>query len=46
VSGDPDTVHEAGISVRGRAVNERKAGPFDHHIVDWPGRMPRAKRQP
>lgn len=36
VSGDPDTVHEAGISVRGRAVSERKAGPLDHHIVDWP----------
>jgi uncharacterized cysteine cluster protein YcgN (CxxCxxCC family) len=45
VSGDPNTVHEAGISVRGRAVDERKAGPFDHHMVDWPGRMPRAKRQ-
>ena len=44
VSGDPDTVHQAGISVRGRAVNERRAGPFEHHIVDWPGRMPRARR--
>ena len=44
VSGDPDTVHEAGISVRGRAISERKAGPFEHHIADWPGRMPRAKR--
>ena len=46
VSGDPNTVHEAGISVRGRAVSERKAGPFEHHLVDWPGRMPRAKRLP
>ena len=46
VSGDPDTVHEAGISVRGRAINERKAGPFEYHIVDWPGRMPRGKRLP
>lgn len=44
VSGDPETVHQAGISVRGRAVNERKAGPFEHHIVDWPGRTPRARR--
>jgi len=35
VSGDPDTVHEAGISVRGRAVSERRAGPLEHHIIDW-----------
>jgi uncharacterized protein len=45
VSGDPETVHEAGVSVRGRAVSERKAGPLEHHVVDWPGRMPRP-RQP
>lgn len=44
VSGDPETVHTAGISVRGRAVGERVAGSLDHHIVDWPGRMPRARR--
>lgn len=44
VSGDPDTVHDAGISVRGRAVSERRAGPFEHYIVDWPGRLPRARR--
>jgi len=46
VSGDPDTVHEAGISVRGRAVSERHAGPLEHHIVDWPGRPPRARQKP
>jgi len=44
VSGDPETVHQAGISVRGRAVSERTAGPLDHHVVDWPGRMPRVPR--
>lgn len=44
VSGDPQTVHEAGISVRGRIVSERHAGPLEHHIVDWPGRAPRARR--
>jgi len=44
VSGDPETVHEAGVSVRGRAVGERAAGPLDHHIAEWPGRMPRARR--
>ena len=26
VSGDPDTVHQAGVSVRGRAISERRAG--------------------
>ncbi|CAA7617235.1 conserved hypothetical protein [Magnetospirillum sp. UT-4] len=36
VSGDPETVHQAGISVRGRAVAENRAGPLDHHIVAWP----------
>jgi uncharacterized cysteine cluster protein YcgN (CxxCxxCC family) len=44
VSGDPNTVHEAGVSVRGRAISERDAGPLEHHIVDWPGRAPRGRR--
>lgn len=46
VSGDPETVHEAGISVRGRAVNERAAGPLEHHIVTWPGTLPRRGKTP
>lgn len=45
VSGDPATVHEAGISVRGRALDERKAGPLEHHLVEWPGRSPRTRRR-
>ncbi|GAC1347102.1 MAG: YcgN family cysteine cluster protein [Acetobacteraceae bacterium] len=45
VSGDPDTVHRAGVSVRGRAVDERQAGMLEHHIVDWPGQMPRTKKE-
>ncbi len=44
VSGDPATVHTAGISVRGRAVDERRAGPLEHHAVTWPARTPRARR--
>ena len=44
VSGDPNTVHTAGISVRGRAISERNAGTLEGHIVDWPGRVPRPRR--
>ena len=44
VSGNTDTVHQAGISVAGRAVGERVAGPLEHHIVDWPGKMPRPRK--
>ena len=43
VSGDPNTVHEAGISVSGRAIDEREAGPLEQYIVSWPGKMPRVK---
>jgi uncharacterized cysteine cluster protein YcgN (CxxCxxCC family) len=39
VSGDPDTVHQAGASVRGRAVSEKCAGMLEHHVVDWPGQL-------
>ena len=47
VSGDPDTVHQAGISVRGRARRERDAGDLEDHTVTWPGRWPaKAKRNP
>ncbi len=44
VSGDPATVHEAGVSVRGRAVSEETSGPLDRHLADWPGRAPRTRR--
>lgn len=44
VSGSRQTVHAAGVSVAGRAVDERYAGPLEHHIVDWPNRAPRARK--
>ena len=36
VSGDANTVHEAGISVRGRVVTEAQAGDDRDHVVSWP----------
>jgi uncharacterized cysteine cluster protein YcgN (CxxCxxCC family) len=41
VSGDPETVHQAGVSVRGRTVPEAGLEPEDYedHIVDWPYEM-------
>jgi len=44
VSGDPETVVAAGVSVRGKVVAERDAGPLVGHIVRWPGQVPRAAR--
>ena len=46
VSGDPETVHRAGVSVRGRAISERKAGALEDHVVRWPGQTPRGARPP
>jgi hypothetical protein len=36
VSGDPDSVHRAGISVRGRVVPESDRHDPEDHIVNWP----------
>jgi len=37
VSGDPDSVHRAGISVRGRALPETHVHPdgLDEHVIRW-----------
>ena len=34
VSGDPESVHRAGMSVRGWTVSEDEAGDLEHHLVD------------
>lgn len=38
VSGDPESVHLAGVSVRGRVVPEGEVADADleDHVVDWP----------
>ena len=40
ISGDPNTVHEAGVSVRGRvqgSEDEIADADLEDHIVQWPG---------
>jgi uncharacterized cysteine cluster protein YcgN (CxxCxxCC family) len=47
-SGSPDSVHEAGVSVRGRvAASETDLAPehWPSRIVKWPNRKPRARRR-
>jgi uncharacterized cysteine cluster protein YcgN (CxxCxxCC family) len=47
VSGDPDTVHAAGVSVRGRVFVLEDAWPDDaleDRIVTWPARIPKRAR--
>jgi uncharacterized cysteine cluster protein YcgN (CxxCxxCC family) len=38
LSGDPETVHAAGISARGRSINEEDIDPdkLEDYVVDWP----------
>jgi uncharacterized cysteine cluster protein YcgN (CxxCxxCC family) len=50
VSGDAETVHRAGVSVRGRTVSE-KDWPADEliermgeRVVAWPGKRPRRRK--
>jgi hypothetical protein len=37
VSGSPETIHAAGISIRGRVVSEghAEAADWEEYIVDW-----------
>jgi uncharacterized cysteine cluster protein YcgN (CxxCxxCC family) len=47
VSGDPNSVHEHGISVSGRTFCREDDLPVDAYvkrIVDWPGQRPRRRK--
>ena len=46
VSGDAETVHEAGVSVRGRTVSEADwpLERLEERVVSWPGKRPRFKK--
>jgi uncharacterized protein len=43
ISGDPDTIHLAGISVRNRVITEVgiPEDAFEDHLEEWPGEIPR-----
>ncbi|WP_051644617.1 YcgN family cysteine cluster protein [Labrenzia sp. DG1229] len=42
VSGESETVHQAGISVRGQTVPEdgMELDQYEYHVVTWPGELP------
>jgi uncharacterized cysteine cluster protein YcgN (CxxCxxCC family) len=46
VSGDPSSVHAAGISVRNKTVSEvdYPLERLEERIVDWPGKIPRRRK--
>ncbi len=47
VSGSSDTVHQAGVSVRGRVFASEDDVPeaeFVDHLATWPARVPKAAR--
>ena len=47
ISGDPETVHAAGISVRGKVSDSEANVPDDKledHIVSWPLKWPKGSR--
>lgn len=46
LSGDPETVHQAGISVRGRVVSEDDVGDLEDFLINWALPGGPIKRQP
>jgi uncharacterized protein len=48
VSGDPESVHTAGVSVRGRMSATEETVPdedLEDYIVSWPMKLPKAARR-
>jgi uncharacterized cysteine cluster protein YcgN (CxxCxxCC family) len=48
VSGDAETAHQAGVSVRGRDTVCETLVPdekLEEHIVSWPGKVPKGARE-
>jgi hypothetical protein len=48
VSGDPETVHTAGVSVRGKVTASEVDVPdkdLENYIVSWPLKLPKAARR-
>ncbi len=48
VSGDPETVHAAGVSVRSHVLESEKDVPdedLEEHIVNWPLKLPKRARR-
>ena len=35
LTGDRRAMEAAGVSVAGKVVSEKDAGPLEHHVVDW-----------
>ncbi len=35
ISGDPESTHQSGHSVKHRTVAAKAAGPLEYHLVDW-----------
>ncbi|HLH88413.1 MAG TPA: YcgN family cysteine cluster protein [Xanthobacteraceae bacterium] len=49
VSGDPESVHVAGVSVRGRVQgsdDDVSAEQLEDHVVSWPMRLPKRAKEP
>ncbi len=46
ITGDPASVARAGAGVAGRVLSERDAGPLEHHVVEWPGKLPSRRPAP
>ena len=49
VSGDPETVHIAGVSVRGRVQgsdDDVATEQLEDHVVNWPIRLPKRAKEP